>query len=1076
MDQSNPLSGRTVAWAVPADKATSEPVLQDWGRGAVEAMRLAGATVEVVGVRGPGPDAAVMAAVESADLVLATSMAIGDSLHAAGLDRFRLWTFLQGGPGRALNVTAESEDAIRRTVAVSRKVLVFDEDARSTVEGAVERAAGQVVLFPAASGAGATGFRAAAEGTTALVVNLELTGSLGLEAVRLHAERLRPQREVPPVFLVCGPEIQAELRIHPVYRQFAAVPGARAVAPDDGALAEALQGHRPVGFLPKATPGQGHRVSQARLWFEERGIEVFAEAQALPAVPRLAEGRRWRAETLTADLQGLRGRCGAAPVRTLAEELGHQLGAYLADYDAVPRHARPTRILLVGADFKFAGELLEALAQRDDVELRVDLWETNGGPVPVDNTSLLEWADVVLCEFASRNAVWYSHHVGPGQRLVLHLHGYELRQPPIHEIKIDAVETVVFASEFYRAKALAATGWPREKTSVISNPVNTVDLARTKLDDARFHLGMAGYVPELKRPDRALDLLELLLERDPRYVLHLRGHNPWNYPFVWDKPLRRDAYLAFYERLRSDERLRQAVVFDPFGPDMGNWFRGIGWVLSPSTRETFHLAPVEGMASGAVPLVWRREGSEEIFPGQWNVDSARQAADLILAAGGEATAMDSLSFQAVGFAATYDARAVTARWLRTLLDGAAEAPGAAPTVTGPPAQAPAGDPGEAERWNEAESLAATGQLTLAAGLIGTLGARPWTLDHGRRLLLGEVVGAPALRQRVHRLHAAAPEAPLARGRGELLVCGASRHPHLATGSFEAPLVGTLTLGQALDDANAVFDHWVDAISRRALASGADGIYALGDELTALACTVAASRLGMRTTWDLTADPGAHARVLSAVADPDRATDRGAVALMAARHAGRCLGLDPAAVRTRSPIEDRVERPRLARSARIGVIGSRSSAEELGAGAESVRLDAAGAEREIRTGLDGLLVTGAALEQAQWNDLVSGGTTVLDRAITEARRYNIPIGLWCSGMPELEPHLGVARRVDAVLAPAAEDVARLHDRRIVPTQVATALPVSQPDSQPDSPVGRGPESLLSEPEQLDLLVRMLRLAG
>ena len=62
---------------------------------------------------------------------------------------------------------------------------------------------------------------------------------------------------------------------------------------------------------------------------------------------------------------------------------------------------------------------------------------------------------------------------------------------------------------------------------------------------------------------------------------------------MWRHPLRRDTYLANYERLRSNPRLRRAVVFDDFGPDMGNWFRNIGWMLSPSTRETFHLAPAE---------------------------------------------------------------------------------------------------------------------------------------------------------------------------------------------------------------------------------------------------------------------------------------------------------------------------------------------------------------------------------------------------------------------------------------------------------------------------------------------------
>ena len=44
-------------------------------------------------------------------------------------------------------------------------------------------------------------------------------------------------------------------------------------------------------------------------------------------------------------------------------------------------------------------------------------------------------------------------------------------------------------------------------------------------------------------------------------------------------------------------RLRQ------FGPDVGTWLRRIGFILSTSDDESFHLAPAEGMASGAVPVI-----------------------------------------------------------------------------------------------------------------------------------------------------------------------------------------------------------------------------------------------------------------------------------------------------------------------------------------------------------------------------------------------------------------------------------------------------------------------------------------
>ncbi|MCY1159537.1 MAG: putative glycosyl transferase, partial [Citricoccus sp.] len=630
---------------------------------AVSALRSAGARVSVQPVGTGEQPADLSEALADAEVVLATSMAVGKALATSGVSRRQLWTVVQDAPGEPLVVAGAREDDLRQAVATSRKVVVFDEEARSTVEGTVWDAAMNVLVYPTAGSGPLPRFRASADGPAALVINLDLTGPLGLAAVREHASRIRAERNPRPVFLVCGPEIQADLRVDPVYREFAAIPGARTVALDDEALATALHGVRPFGFLPRAEQGEDHRVSAARIWFDECGIELFAQHGALPALPQFADIARWAPSTLTDDLDGLAGRRVAPRTgRGLSGELSRMFEPFLPDYGAVAARPGKLRVLLVGADFKFAGDIVEALALREDIDLRVDRWRYNAVPQPEESRPLLEWAEVILCEFASINAVWYSTNVRPDQRLILHLHGYELRQPHIHDVEISAVEKVVFASGFYRQSALEVTGWPPERTTVISNSVQSADLARTKLPDARFHLGLAGFIPELKRPDRALDVFEALLERDDRYTLHLRGHLPWNYPYVWKNLVRRDAYLAFFERLRRHPSLRRSVVFDPFGPDMGNWFRGIGWTLSTSTRETFHLAPVEGMASGAVPLVWRREGSDEIFPRQWNVDTATEAAELVHGVNADPARFDELSLQAAAFARTYDARRVVAQW------------------------------------------------------------------------------------------------------------------------------------------------------------------------------------------------------------------------------------------------------------------------------------------------------------------------------------------------------------------------------------------------------------------------------
>ncbi|WP_168404667.1 glycosyltransferase family protein [Arthrobacter silvisoli] len=339
----------------------------------------------------------------------------------------------------------------------------------------------------------------------------------------------------------------------------------------------------------------------------------------------------------------------------------------VADYAAVPFLPAKRRILVAGHDFKFAGELIDVLSQRQDVELRADHWVAQNQQDETQSRTLLDWADVIFCEFASHNAVWYSWEKQPGQTLVVRFHGYELFSPWIQEINIANVDRIIFVSEFYRNKVVEELGWPREKTSVIPNVVDVLDLNRPKKDGARFHIGIAGIVPILKRPDRALDILEGLLAADPRYTVHIRGRAPWDYGWMWQDEVIREAYEAFYERIALNPGLRRRIAFDEFGPDMGRWFQNIGWMLSPSFRETFHLAPVEGMASGAVPVVWDREGAREIFGDEWVHEDTAAAVDYIKRINESPEDYAEASNAAVAHARQFDLVKNGQDWLRLLL-------------------------------------------------------------------------------------------------------------------------------------------------------------------------------------------------------------------------------------------------------------------------------------------------------------------------------------------------------------------------------------------------------------------------
>lgn len=348
--------------------------------------------------------------------------------------------------------------------------------------------------------------------------------------------------------------------------------------------------------------------------------------------------------------------------------LKRNLDRFEADYISTPRMQSKRRLLMAGHDFKFAGELLDVLARRDDVELRADHWTAQNVQDEASSRLLLDWAEVIFCEFASHNAVWYSWEKKRGQTLIVRFHGYELQSPWIQDINLANVDKMVFVSEFYRDKVVGELGWPREKTAVISNMIDVMDLNRPKQSDARFHLGMAGIVPILKRPDRALDILERLLAFDSRYTLHVRGRAPWEYGWMWQNADIRDAYEAFYERLASNPHLRRRVAFEEFGPDMGRWFQRIGWMLSPSYRETFHLAPVEGMASGAVPIVWERDGAQEIFGAEWVHPDTDAAVNYILWANKDQAKFSQLSAAAQQYAQQFDIVENGLKWLRLIFD------------------------------------------------------------------------------------------------------------------------------------------------------------------------------------------------------------------------------------------------------------------------------------------------------------------------------------------------------------------------------------------------------------------------
>lgn len=289
-----------------------------------------------------------------------------------------------------------------------------------------------------------------------------------------------------------------------------------------------------------------------------------------------------------------------------------------------------TRLLIASHDFKFLGELVPHLETSPRFDVKFDGWETLHAHDVQQSLELTDWAKTIFCEWAGPSVPWYQSHKRPGTRLVVRLHAFELNGQWLDTVNFDEVDTLVVVSEHYRSTVIERFAINPDKVVVIPNSVNSTDLNRPKTPDAQFHLGLAGIVKFGKRPDRALDIIEMLAAHDERYCLHIRGRAPWDYSYEWENPEQKQLYLELYARIAESEVLRNRVIFEPFAPDMGTWLRQIGIVLSPSANESFHLAPAEGMASGAIPVIYQRPGAEDVFGKDYLVESTHEAVEPIL--------------------------------------------------------------------------------------------------------------------------------------------------------------------------------------------------------------------------------------------------------------------------------------------------------------------------------------------------------------------------------------------------------------------------------------------------------------
>ena len=237
-------------------------------------------------------------------------------------------------------------------------------------------------------------------------------------------------------------------------------------------------------------------------------------------------------------------------------------------------------------------------------------------------------ANIVWVEWCQRAAVLVSLLDLADRRLVIRLHSFEAFTVFPQLVDPSAVDALVTVSPTFERLVKAVTPDLGERTTYVPNAIDLRGISQDKDPGASHTLGLVGWAAPAKDATWAFDVLELLRRHDDQWTLHLVGAAP--------DPNGSAGEAAYASRVNEQLiNLGPAVTQAGQVTDVDAELRKVGVILSSSTRESFHVALAEGIASGARPVVrdWptlaRFGGAATTWPAEWIVQTPEEAVELI---------------------------------------------------------------------------------------------------------------------------------------------------------------------------------------------------------------------------------------------------------------------------------------------------------------------------------------------------------------------------------------------------------------------------------------------------------------
>ncbi|MBQ6100219.1 MAG: hypothetical protein IJL02_10225 [Methanobrevibacter sp.] len=288
--------------------------------------------------------------------------------------------------------------------------------------------------------------------------------------------------------------------------------------------------------------------------------------------------------------------------------------------------AKKPHLLIAGVDMKFITPAVKYLSEFYEIEV-VDFTGNKEFIKSKELKELMKWADIVFCEWMLFHTEWFSNNVTKNQKLFIRAHKYELTVDFGFKINFDNVDGVICVNYFHMELFSNIFKIPREKMFYLGNLVETSQYSSRKDEGYRNNLAIVGYMPNYKGLMRGLEILNCLKKHDDNFKLYLMGKSYKD--THWARHEEQIEYFNGCEEFIEKNNLADSVINRGW-VERSEMFSNIGYVLSVSDLESFHLSPTEGFAASTNALILNWHSSEYIYPEEIIFKNTDEMAKFIL--------------------------------------------------------------------------------------------------------------------------------------------------------------------------------------------------------------------------------------------------------------------------------------------------------------------------------------------------------------------------------------------------------------------------------------------------------------